>query len=104
MWEKVLPNSPHHEAEILRDTGWHRCNNTKKHHKVSVNICPECGDKVKQDGKSRRWRRFCSYGSFVSMGVNILDFLSTVIANPAMNPAMISTSWFGSLKIFNIGQ
>ena len=40
----------------------YRYNNAKRHYNVPVNICPECGDKVEQEGGPGRWRRFCSDG------------------------------------------
>ena len=37
-----------------------RYNSAKGHYGVPVNIGPECGDKVEQEGGPGRWRRFCS--------------------------------------------
>ena len=46
--------------KFCSDACRNRYNNAKRHYNVPVNICPECGDKVEQEGGPGRWRRFCS--------------------------------------------
>lgn len=38
-----------------------RYNNAKRYYsEVPVNVCPECGEPIRQSGEPGRWRRFCS--------------------------------------------
>ena len=46
--------------KFCSDACRNRYHSAKGHYGVPVNICPECGDKVEQDGGPGRWRRFCS--------------------------------------------
>ena len=46
--------------KFCSDACRNRYHSAKGHYVVPVNICPECGDKVEQDGGPGRWRRFCS--------------------------------------------
>ena len=43
--------------KFCSDACRYRYNNAKRHYNVPVNICPECGDKVEQEGGPGRWRR-----------------------------------------------